>query len=328
MKRPDLSLRPVLIAVGVATLAVVAWWLFLRPQPVRTLTGYIEGESLYLSAPVSGTVAQLYVREGQRVAGGSRTFLIDPGIQRAQAESAAAGVGAAQARVEDLSKGQREQELSVFDAQLLAAEAAEGQAEADYSRIEPLVRRGIYAPARLDQVRAARDSARASTAAVRRQREVATLGARRDAIAQARQQAAQAEGGLAEANVRLGQLSPIAPADARVEQVFYRAGEWAPANQPILALLPDRQVKLIFFVPEAEMARYRPGRQVGFACDGCARDGTARIGFVSPRPEFTPPILYSKGSRDRLVYRVEALPANPAELNPGLPVDVSPLDVD
>jgi len=321
-------LRPVLIIAALIGVGVLLWWLFLRPQPARTLTGYVEGERVYLSAPVSGAVAQLYVREGGRVEAGGRTFLIDPGVQRAQAESAAAGVGAAQARVEDLTKGQREEELSVYDAELQAALASERQADADYNRITPLVRQGIYAPARLDQVRAARDAARAQTAAVRRRREVATLGARQDAVAQARQQVAQAEGGLAEANVRLNQLSPVAPGAARVEEVFYRPGEWAPANQPILALLPDREVKLVFFVPEAEMARYRTGRTVRFSCDGCASVATARITWISARPEFTPPILYSKGSRDRLVYRVEALPANAATLNPGLPVDVTPLGAD
>lgn len=318
-------MRPVLAIVAIAVLAAIVWALFLRGGEARTLTGYVEGERVYLAAPVSGAVAELYVREGGRVAAGGRTFLIDPRVQRAQADSAAAGVAAAEARAEDLRKGQRAEELSVFDAQLQAALADERQAEADYSRIEPLVRRGIYAPARLDQVRAARDAARAQTAAVRRQREVATLGARQDAIAQAEQQAAQAAGSLSEAETRLGQLAPPAPSAARVEEIFYRPGEWAAANQPILALLPDREVKLVFFVPEAEMARYRPGRTVRFSCDGCAAPGSARITWISARPEFTPPVLYSRGSRDRLVYRVEALPADAATLNPGLPVDVVPL---
>ncbi len=325
MTRPKLSLRPVLAILVIAVVAVVVWLMFLRGGEARTLTGYIEGEPVYLAAPVSGAVAALYVREGERVAAGGRTFLIDPGIQQAQAEGAAAAVGAAEARAADLRKGQRAEELSVFDADLQAALAAERVAEADYDRIEPLVRRGIYAPARLDQVRAARDAARARTAAVRRRREVATLGAREDALRQAEQQAAQAGGGLSEARIRLGQLAPLAPGAARVEQVFFQPGEWAPANQPILALLPDHAVKLVFFVPEAELARYRPGETVRFNCDGCAAEGSARIRWISPRPEFTPPILYSKGSRDRLVYRVEALPANAATLNPGLPVDVMPL---
>ena len=78
-------------------------------------------------------------------------------------------------------------------------------------------------------------------------------------------------------------------------------------------------------MPELLAARYRPGRTVRFGCDGCAGAGRARITWVSPRPEFTPPVLYGKGSRDRLVYRVEAAPAGAARLNPGLPVDVVPL---
>ncbi|WP_439477540.1 HlyD family secretion protein [Brevundimonas sp.] len=318
-------LRPVLIIAAIAVLGLLVWLLFLRDSEAPTLTGYVEGERIYLAAPVSGAVAALYVREGERVEAGGRTFLIDPRVQRAQAAGAAAAVGAAEARAEDLRKGQRAQELEVFDAELQAALAGERAADADYGRIAPLVRQGIYAPARLDQVRAARDAARARTAAVRRRREVATLGARDDALRQAEQQTAQAEGGLSEAEARLGQLSPAAPSAARVEEIFYRPGEWAAANAPILALLPDNEVKLVFFVPEAEMARYRPGRTVSFSCDGCVATGSARITWVSPRPEFTPPILYSKGSRDRLVYRVEALPANAATLNPGLPVDVFPI---
>lgn len=318
-------LRPVLAIGAIAVLVLLVWLLFLRGEEARTLTGYIEGERVYLAAPVSGAVSTLYVREGERVAAGGRTFLIDPRVQQAQAEGAAAAVGAAEARVDDLRKGQRAEELSVFDAELAAAEAAEREAEAEYGRIEPLVRQGIYAPARLDQVRAARDSARARTAALGRRREVAALGAREDAIAQAEQQARQAAGGLTEAQTRLGQLSPVAPSAARVEEIFFRPGEWAAANTPVLALLPDSEVKLVFFVPGTEMARYRPGRMVTFRCDGCAAVGRARISWVSPRPEFTPPILYSKGSRDRLVYRVEARPEGAATLNPGLPVDVTPL---
>ena len=44
--------------------------------------------------------------------------------------------------------------------------------------------------------------------------------------------------------------------------------------------------------------------------------------FVT-RPEFTPPVIYSREARDRLVYLVEARPS--VRLNPGLPVDVTPL---
>ncbi|HJS40521.1 MAG TPA: HlyD family secretion protein, partial [Sphingomicrobium sp.] len=140
-----------------------------------------------------------------------------------------------------------------------------------------------------------------------------------------RAQESQARGGSREVDIRVGQLSPPAPSAARVEEVYFRPGEWVAANQPVLALLPDSQVKVRFFVPEQEVARYRPGRTVRFACDGCAGNLSARISYVSPRPEFTPPIIYSRDSRDRLVFMVEAKPERPGRLMPGLPVDVEPL---
>ena len=77
-------------------------------------------------------------------------------------------------------------------------------------------------------------------------------------------------------------------------------------------------------MPEQSLAAYRIGSVVRFACDGCASGLSARITFVSPRPEFTPPIIYSRETRDRLVYMVEARPS--ARLNPGQPVDVTPLE--
>ena len=62
-----------------------------------------------------------------------------------------------------------------------------------------------------------------------------------------------------------------------------------------------------------------------FRCDACGAERLATISYVSSRAEFTPPVIYSRGSRDRLVFLVEARPDNPAQLTPGLPVDVTPL---
>ena len=95
-------------------------------------------------------------------------------------------------------------------------------------------------------------------------------------------------------------------------------------NAPILSLLPDDRIKLRFFAPEASVSAYKVGGTVRFACDGCAQGMTARITYISPRPEFTPPIIYSRENRDRLVYLIEAKPS--VRLNPGQPVDVVPLE--
>ena len=78
-------------------------------------------------------------------------------------------------------------------------------------------------------------------------------------------------------------------------------------------------------MPEALVQTYQPGRTVRFSCDGCREDLAARISYVSPRSEFTPPVIYSRSSRDKLVYLVEAIPPDAKGLAVGLPVEVAPL---
>jgi HlyD family secretion protein len=290
----------------------------------RVLSGYVEGEPLYLAAPVAGAVTKMPVARGDRVSQGQALFVVDPRQVEAQAAQAEAEAAAAQAQAQDARKGQRPVELAVYEANVRAAEARARDADQALRRIEPLARKGVYSPARLDDARASAQAAQAELVAARRQRDVAALGSREDQIRAADFRVREAQAALAGAQARAGEVAPKAPSAGRIEEVFFQAGEWAPANQPVLSLLPDDLIKIRFFVPEGEVAAYRPGGVVAFACDGCAKDLKARISYVSPRPEFTPPVIYSREARDRLVYLVEARPG--VLLNPGQPVDVTPLE--
>ena len=111
-----------------------------------------------------------------------------------------------------------------------------------------------------------------------------------------------------------------------VEQTFYNPGEWVPANSPVVAILPDAKRKLRFYVPQDRIAGLRPGANISYTCDGCGGTRQARISFISPRAEFTPPVIYSQSARSKLVYLVEARPdtIDPL-LRPGLPIEVEPL---
>ena len=56
-------------------------------------------------------------------------------------------------------------------------------------------------------------------------------------------------------------------------------------------------------------------------CDGCPAPLAAKVSFVSTQAEYTPPVLYSKESRTKLLFLVEAR-LEGASLRPGQPVDV------
>jgi HlyD family secretion protein len=84
-------------------------------------------------------------------------------------------------------------------------------------------------------------------------------------------------------------------------------------------------VKIRFYVPETALGRLKLGQTLNAACDGCAAPVGATITFIGDRAEFTPPVLFSKDNRSKLVYLVEAKPSaqDALKLHPGQPVDVT-----
>src|SRR3977135_3885858 len=91
-------------------------------------------------------------------------------------------------------------------------------------------------------------------------------------------------------------------------------------------LVPDG-LFVRFFVPEPMLAAVHLGDKVALACDGCPAGLAAMISFISPKAEYTPPVIYSESSRAKLVYKVEARPPlhQAPVLTPGQPVAVRPI---
>lgn len=133
----------------------------------------------------------------------------------------------------------------------------------------------------------------------------------------------QADAQLAAAKTRLARRTLESPAAGVVQQVYYRPGETVPAGKPIISLLPPGNIKVRFFVPETMVARVAIGDEVSVSCDGCASVVTAPITFIARNAEFTPPVIYSRDERTKLVYLVEARPAETEMLRVGQPVSVT-----
>ena len=82
-----------------------------------------------------------------------------------------------------------------------------------------------------------------------------------------------------------------------------------PAGAPVVSLLPPGNIKVRFFVPKPRLGdAAASARRVRVACDGCAARSTRRVTFISPQAEYTPPVIYSRENRAKLVFLVEARP--------------------
>ena len=125
------------------------------------------------------------------------------------------------------------------------------------------------------------------------------------------------------AQTRLARREVFSPVGGTVEQIYYRAGEMALADRPVIALLPPENLKIRFFVPQAVLPGIAYGDAVKVNCDGCDRDLAARISFMARQSEFTPPVIYSLSERAKLVFMIEARPEKPGVFRVGQPVDVT-----
>lgn len=292
--------------------------------PPPAWSGYAEGDPVYVASPVAGQLMALNVQRGDSIQAGAPLFSIDVVPSRAARAQAEAQLAAASASQADASKGRRPDEIAVSRAQLGQARAQSALADADLVRQQKLIDQGFISPAQLDDARSAATQARQRVRELESALRVAELPARSDAQAAARATTQAASAALDEQRWRESQTRQSAPAAGLVDDTFYRVGEYVNAGQPVVSLLPPSQRKARFYVPEAELGSLRQGLSVQLSCDGCGAPIAATISYISPRPEYTPPVIYSNSQRSRLVFLVEARPdpAQAARLHPGQPLDV------
>ena len=289
------------------------------------LQGYIEGEYVRIAAPFAGTLVALDAQRGSQVSAGSPLFALESENEDSARREAEERVKRAQAQSEDLRKGRRPTEITAARAQLTQAQAAAGLSERDYARQQDLVSKGFVSQSRADEARAARDRDRGKLAEINAELQTVLAGTRPDEIRAAEAEVAAARESLKQADWRLRQKSVAATVGGTVTDTLFVRGEWVPAGAPVVAMLPPGNVKVRFFVPEPRLGALKVGQKVALACDACGPGLEATVAYIASQAEFTPPVIYSKDNRAKMVFLVEARPAaeHAARLHPGQPVDVT-----
>lgn len=292
------------------------------PVPPHVYDGYIEGDYIFAAAASSGRIDRIAVTEGADVAAGALLFALKDDQAKASLRSAEAQLAQAQAELENLSTGSREAETEVVRASVQQARVAHKIAQTRLTRTQALLRKGAATQATVEDGQAAVDEAAAAVAQLEAELRVAELPAR-DAergAADAVVEEARAQVDLARSNFE--DLKVFASKSGRVDKVYFEVGEVATAGAPVVSLLPPEAFTALFFVPETERADLQSGDVVGVSCDGCPLDLTAKITRMASDPQYTPPILYTREKRGRLVYRVEADVIDPHGILPGQPITV------
>jgi HlyD family secretion protein len=273
---------------------------------------------------LGGTLDALAVQRGQAVTAGTTLFALEKEAEDAGLREAERRAEQAQARLDNLTKGKRPAEIAALEAQLEQARYALRLSEVEFARREQLYADAVIAIEELDQMRTQRDRDRARVDELLAELETARLGGRVDEIRAAQAEVEALTAVRARARWAVDQKTVTAPADGLVHDTFYRPGEWVAAGSPVVALLPPANVKVRFFIPQAALPAFAPGQAVTVRLDGAPQAYAATVNYVSTRTEYTPPVIYSRETRAKLVFRIEAVfaPELARDLRPGQPAEV------
>lgn len=235
---PGSTRRTLIIAVVVVVLLIVAGGLWLAYRPAHDqIQGMVDADQVNVSGKITGRVARLLVREGDRVQAGQVLYLIDSPEVAAKEQQARGALQSAEALSDKAQAGARPEEVRAAEAQWRRAQAAADLAQTTYRRLDNLYSEGVIARQKRDEALAnAKASTEASNAA-RAQYDMARVGARPEDKAAAGGQRAQAQGAVAEVEAAKAETEIRAPVAAEVSKRLIDLGELAPAGYPVFTLV-------------------------------------------------------------------------------------------
>lgn len=281
-----------------------------RGQAVEAVyaTGSVEAaDRVVVKAKTSGSIAELFAREGSKVKKGDLLARIDNPTASFDLERGRTDSNAASAQA-----GKEAPQLAALAAQGRAVEAELKQAKLELERSRKLVERGSApaseserAQARVDQLQGTLDANRAQQRALRI-----------DLSANAKRQASQVKSLTA----RVADTEVRAPLDGVVLGKSVELGEVVSVNQPLFRVADTRVLVLEVNVDEADIARVSDG-QTGKPKSEAAISLYAFAKTVF-RGEVTEVLPDADRQRRAFVAKIR-FSAPPAELRSGMTAEVN-----
>jgi membrane fusion protein YbhG len=310
---------------GVAAYLLYPRWRA-RPQAATQLklSGNIEAHESLVSFKVSGRIVGLPVEEGEAIHRGQVLARLDGSDYRQQVAVDEAGIGVRRSQLQLALAGSRSQDIDAAEQSVRDAQADLAEKKKDFARYEVLYRKDEVSGRTRDLAETAVERAQANYQRLQQIHDKLVEGTRKEEIAVARANLAEARQTLQLARVRLGYTELTAPLSGVILVREAELGEVLLPGSPVVTLADLDRVWVRVYVPETDLGRVRLGQQVTVRTDSYpGRSYRGRISFLSSEAEFTPKSVETPTERVTLVYRAKVDVDNPnQELKPGMPADV------
>lgn len=290
-------------------------------QDPNTAVGTLEWDRVELIAELSEPIIEILHREGEQLTTGEVILRLDPRRAQARLDAARAARAQAEARLAELQRGPRAEQIAEGRARLSGADDDLAVRERELARLQALLARKLTSPDSVDSARRLRDQARSTQEQARATLDALEHGTTREELDQATAALAQARANAQERELDLDRLTVRAPRDGRLDDLPFRRGEQPAAGKVVALMLAGPRPYARVYVPEAIRARVIVGTGASVAVDGLDTPFGGRVRKVLADPAFTPYYALTERDRGRLTYLAEIdLPEAPNSLPAGVPL--------
>lgn len=320
--------KPVIILILLAAVAGAGWFFYDKyrsdHEPL-TMYGNVDIRGVDLGFRVGGKLIEVLKDEGDAVKAGDLLARIDPIPYEREIEQAKATLSASQAELDLKKAGYRPEELEQARATLAQNIATRANAERNHQRQAELVRGGSVSRQALDDAETTLEEATQRVKVSEANLRQLEAGFRVEEINGAAAQVAQASAALESAKIRLADTELKSPSDGVVLTRALEPGTIVQAGATALTISLENPVWVRAYVHEPELGQVPPGTKVLLFTDGRPdKPYHGKVGFVSPRAEFTPKSVETPHLRTSLVYRLRIIvDDSDGSLRQGMPVTVT-----
>jgi len=291
------------------------------------IVGELASDRIELSAEAAEPIIDILVAEGEAVTQGQVLLAQDATRANARLAETEAALGQAQARLDELVRGPRSEQISAGRASVAGAADELEFRQSDYARVQEVHARNLASPELLDRAKAALDAATANLDLRRAQLQELLTGTTVEELAQAEQAAKQAEARRDKVAVDVARHEIRAPVDGVVDSRLFELGERPAPGQATLIMLGGEQPYARVYVPERLRVNVGPGTAARVFIDGMNEPLNGSVRWVASEAAFTPYFALTERDRGRLTYAAKIdIDTAGQRLPDGVPVEVE-LDI-
>jgi HlyD family secretion protein len=309
-----------LVISGLAAMVVAACD---NADDLNVVVGELASDRIELVAEVNEPILEILVAEGEAVTAGQLILRQDDTRSSARLREAEAAVGQARARLDELVRGPRQEQIAQARANLAGANREIEFRRTQFQRAKDLLEKELASPQTRDRAKADLDAAEANLELRRAQLEELLAGTTVEELAQAENALGQAEARRDSALVDVERHRLTAPVDGIFDSRLFEVGERPPSGQPVAVILGGRQPYARVYIPERLRAHVRPGTGARVSVDGMAAPIAGRVRWVAHEAAFTPYFALTERDRGRLTYLAKVdIDDQQERLPDGVPIEV------